>query len=475
MHQVNKSDLLIILGLCIFAPLYFYNLAGFSLVDFDEAWYGEMAKNILRTHNPFLLYFNGQPFLDAPPFGIFLMAISILVFGASEFAVRFPSALLGFLSLPLIYLIGKNLFNKTVGLAAALILTSCTWFVLRARTADLDAILVFFYLLTFYLAIKIKDSKWALYLIPLSLAALFSTKSFIGMTVVPPAVAYFLIQKIKVPLPKLLMSVIIFFLLITPWFVTNYSQYHFGFIKNMYNVAFKFSSRQPVNFFEINKSLTFIYLHSGIEKWYYPALISAIFSLAFIFKNKQSFSVNKNLIPLYIWVVVLLYGFLTNKKTEIWHLLPIYPPLAILISFFSFKIVSIAAKKWQSLVPFLVTSLIAIICLFQIYHFRNQVKLFDHEISGLAYTAKAARPYSEKLILDTDLFTPAAATFYSEKEVKVLRLEPPPANTLKGLFQFEKRPFLLLSEIWKLDLDGINPTSYQILSERKGHILVKVW
>src|SRR3990167_7705893 len=146
----NKIDIFVICLFLIFSPLFFYNLSGTSLVDFDEAWYAEIARNILVNRQPFLLSFNGVPYWDHPQLGFILIAISFLIFGINEFAARFPSALLGFGSVITLYFIGKNLFNRIIGVGVGLMLLSSVWFVLRTRSADLDAIFVFFYLLLFY-------------------------------------------------------------------------------------------------------------------------------------------------------------------------------------------------------------------------------------------------------------------------------------------------------------------------------------
>src|SRR3990167_2932792 len=115
-----------ILLLLLLTPLYFYNLGGSSLIDFDEAWYAEIARNIIVRSDPFVLLFNGERYLDHPPTGFVLMAGSFTIFGLNEFAARLPSAILGFGTLIIVYLIGKRLFNAYVGLSASFILSSCS-------------------------------------------------------------------------------------------------------------------------------------------------------------------------------------------------------------------------------------------------------------------------------------------------------------------------------------------------------------
>src|SRR3989344_5952507 len=171
-----QNDIFIILFSLIIVPLFFYNLGSTSLVDFDEAWYAEIARNILVNRQPFLLSFNGSPYLDHPPLGFILIAISFLIFGINEFAARFPSALFGFSSVILLYFIGKNLFNRIVGIGAGLMLLSSVWFIFRSRSGNLDTVFLFFYLLTFYSALKVKNSKNWIYLVALAFSFSFLVK-----------------------------------------------------------------------------------------------------------------------------------------------------------------------------------------------------------------------------------------------------------------------------------------------------------
>src|SRR3989344_3929241 len=142
----NRHDLFCVIFLFLFLPIFFYNLGGYSLVDFDEAWFAEVARNILINRSPFLLTFNELPFIEHPPFGFWLMDGAFILFGVTEFSARFFSASLGFGSLFVVYFIGKELFNRTIGMIASLVLLSSVWFLFRARSANLDTVFLFLYL-----------------------------------------------------------------------------------------------------------------------------------------------------------------------------------------------------------------------------------------------------------------------------------------------------------------------------------------
>jgi len=481
----NVKDILVILFFSLFLPLFFYNLGSYSLVDFDEAWYAEIARNILVSRQPFLLSFNGSPYVDHPPLGFILIAISFLIFGINEFAARFPSALLAFLSVILLYFIGKNLFNRTIGIGAGLMLLSSVWFIFRSRSGNLDTIFLFFYLLTFYSALKLKNKENWIYLVVLAFSFSLLVKSMIGVTIIVPIIFLWLINTTNIPIRKIVQAVFLFFLILSPWLTINYLNSGFSYFIHILNVGLRFGSRMTPNIFEIGSALTFKYLHFGIREWFYPGIIALIGSLIFLFKKPV-------LIVLYVWFLILLFGFLSNLKTEIWHLIPLFPIIGLFVSFFLYQIVyyslnfvltrkSLLSKKLISMAHENMVGITSIIVLFllfsfsikQIYEFRNEVKLFDKDTSGLAYTASAAKGLLEKLYLDNETFLPGAV-FYSQKLIDHVQSLPPPDNNLKGIINADQKPFLLLTEQYRLNIDEIDQARYEVLVEHKGHVLVKV-
>lgn len=478
-NKINKVDLFAIVVLLLFLPLYLYNLGGYSLADFDEAWFAEVARNILVNKNPLILTFNQQRFLEHPPLGFWLMTIAFSVWGVNESAARFFSAIAGFGSLFMLYLLGRQIANKIIGLGASLVLTSCVWFVFRARSANLDTIFLFFYLATFYLSLKVKQNPNWLFLVDVSLAAVFLTKTLVGITILIPIIVFFIINKIRLSAKYLLRSAIIFGLLILPWFLANYIKYGYEFIYHIFIVGLRPFGLNLPNYKDLVHSLTFQYLHYGMRKWYYPALISFFVSGLFVFKKKY-------LMTIQMLLLTLLFFFLTNNKTEIWHLIPLYPFLAILIVFTIYQVLLlgmgllnkcvpdvIQEKSINAYVAILTLMFTGIASLYQIYNFRNEIKLFDKDISGLAYTAIQTKSHSEKLYLYADYFLPSAV-FYSQKQVYMVNSQPYPKNTLVGMIDYGDKPFLLLGEKWKFELDKINPTDYELLGAYKEYILVKV-
>ncbi len=440
------------MGLFLFLtlPLFFYNLGAYSLVDFDEAWYAEIAKNILKFHQPFLLSFNGQSYLDHPPLGFNLIALSFRLFGGSEFAARLPSAVLGFGAVLLVYFIGKSLFNRWVGLSAAAMLASSVWFVFRAREADLDSPFLFFLLLTVFAAAQVKrDPRW-LYLLALALAAALQVKSAIGLTVFPAVLILLFLARQKLDWRRVVLALALFLAALLPWLVSNWLVFGQAFLNRYLAIGLR-SSYQTVF-----SPTTLTYLHSGIGKWYYPALLSLPASLFFIRRWPQ-------LLALLSTTAVLLFGFLTNQKTEIWHLLPLYPFLFLILSAVIFSV--------GRLQIFLI-ALVILISAYQIYGFRYNIRLTDQGNSDLVKVSKASRGRDEPLYLDGQDFFPTTV-FYSQKQVTLDKNAfLPPDNNLVGLVARGQRPFLLITEDWRLSADKIDARNYQLLSQSGSWVLI---
>src|SRR5207253_1198042 len=109
--------------------LRFYQLGKLpKSLNVDEVSIGYNAYSILKTGKdeygkPFPLTFKSLGDYK-PPFYIYLVAPSIAIFGLNEFAVRFPSAFFGTLTIPALFLLIQFLTkNKFLAFLGAFLLT----------------------------------------------------------------------------------------------------------------------------------------------------------------------------------------------------------------------------------------------------------------------------------------------------------------------------------------------------------------
>jgi 4-amino-4-deoxy-L-arabinose transferase-like glycosyltransferase len=86
------------------------------LFDWDEINFAEAAREMVLTGEYLRVHIDYQPFWEKPPLFLWMQALSMKVFGINEFAARFPNALCGALTLPLLFIIGRSLHDRLTGL-----------------------------------------------------------------------------------------------------------------------------------------------------------------------------------------------------------------------------------------------------------------------------------------------------------------------------------------------------------------------
>lgn len=178
MPQFLKKNVLFFLIILLAVVLRFYQLGSNPpSLDWDETAHGYNAYSILKTTKDeygykLPLYF--RSFDDyKPPLYTYLVVPSVAAFGLNDFAVRFPSAVLGVLAVIFTYLMVFEIFKKKeLALLAALFLAISPWHLQFSRVAFETNSATFWSVLgtwAFLKAINAKNLRISLWL---SLAAL---------------------------------------------------------------------------------------------------------------------------------------------------------------------------------------------------------------------------------------------------------------------------------------------------------------
>ncbi|WP_266369119.1 ArnT family glycosyltransferase [Tellurirhabdus rosea] len=108
--------LLAFLGILFYIPF----LGAVHLFDWDEINFAESAREMLVTGNYTRVQINFQPFWEKPPLFFWMQALCMKIFGVGEFAARLPNALIGIVTLQVLYSFGRKLVNERFGLIWAL-------------------------------------------------------------------------------------------------------------------------------------------------------------------------------------------------------------------------------------------------------------------------------------------------------------------------------------------------------------------
>ncbi len=153
-----------ILALAILLRVYRLNELPFG-IWYDEAEYGLEALRILDdpAHRPI---FVGA--INGPAHYLYLVAAAFKLFGISIQAVRGVNVLLGIATVPAIYLVARELFNRRSGLVAAALVAVSSWAVTLSRfgmhstsTTPLFALLTIGFLLRGLRTRRASDFMWS--------------------------------------------------------------------------------------------------------------------------------------------------------------------------------------------------------------------------------------------------------------------------------------------------------------------------
>ena len=435
-----RKNLGFFLLIIIFSFFFFFRLGWDSLSSWDEAWYGSIAKEITKTGDFINLKWNGNPYYDHPPIGFWLMAISYKVFGVNEFSTRLPSAILGLLTIIVVYLIADELFNeKTIAFITSLILGTSVWYVLRVRSGNLDSVLIFFYATTIYFSLKSSKSFHWFPVTLVSLACLLLSKTLFGASAI--LLVFFLNLKQFLNIRKNLITVVVALLLFSiifiPWYY--WQSRHFPDFLNYHFFTLGMRGKTLMSVFDIKLDPSLFYLHMGVRKWYYLWILSCVF--LFISLN----FINQKIFLLFFWNILVLFPFLSSKKTELWHLIPVYLPICFLTAYgiFAMFLRVLKNKKLTKILYLLFFLAIAGI----------QIKTFFFEvIPTKKYTpdevdiAQKAEKYTQDIYLVDD-FLPRVV-FYSKHNIIPLMYEKDGEQALVKLYRSDRQNFVVIASSW---------------------------
>jgi mannosyltransferase len=147
-------------------------LVGITLIAASIRLYrlGEWSfwRDELATITRALGHFNIESIIEQwwrPPLSILLTGGVFNLFEVNEWTARIPSVFIGVITIPIIYFIGRRLFNEWVALTATVLFTFSTWHIYWSQNARFYTSLMLFYFLAsvaFYLYIERGSLKYLL-------------------------------------------------------------------------------------------------------------------------------------------------------------------------------------------------------------------------------------------------------------------------------------------------------------------------
>ena len=230
--------------LLAFSVVWFSGLEDRKLTDPDEGRYAEISREMALSGDWVTPRLNDLKYFEKPPLQYWVTAAAFRLFGEHHWVARWWPAVTTLGCVLLMFWVGRRLFDAEIGLMAAIILGSCTGFIINAHILTLDAGVASFLalaLLSFLVAqcpnATPRENRNGMLVVWAAMGLAVLSKGLIGI-VFPGAalVIYVLIERDWVLLSRLHFGkgLLLFLLLTAPWFIVvslrNHEFTHFFFV-----------------------------------------------------------------------------------------------------------------------------------------------------------------------------------------------------------------------------------------------------
>lgn len=174
--------------------LFLINLGGVPLRDWDEGTVAQVAREISRGEGWSAWFYPqlwGQPYLNKPPLLHGLIAGAFQLWGVHTWTARLPGAFLTATSVPMLYLLGREIFpTRLPALMGAGVYLMLLPVVRHGRLAMLDGTVVFFFIALLWLLLRSRRHR-AWYLgVGLCFTLMCLTKGILGLLLLLVALVF---------------------------------------------------------------------------------------------------------------------------------------------------------------------------------------------------------------------------------------------------------------------------------------------
>lgn len=325
--------------LAVSAFLFLFGLGNMALTDPDETFYAQSAREMHESNEWVTPTIFGNPQFEKPVMYYWLIELSYEVFGVSEFAARFPSAVFGVIGVLGIYLLGRLLFSPLCGLIAGLLTATSVEYLVLARGCVTDMVLSVFILLclTFFVKAWLSEGGGGRFYVLSAVMAAFAvlTKGPIGLFI-PAMVMLVYIASVRgwkrlfgIPI---LWCALAFAAVALPWYVI---------------AAMKHGQLFFDEFFGFHNFTRFLHPEHriGSSPWFYfpvvaggflPWSIFTVFAVWDMWKNgKEGDSPFKAFrVFLLAWFLVVFVFFSVSRTKLVTYIFPLFPVLSIVTARF---------------------------------------------------------------------------------------------------------------------------------------------
>ncbi|MEX3934755.1 glycosyltransferase family 39 protein [Paraburkholderia phymatum] len=334
---LNRTTVLLLV--LTLAVIWFVPLGWRHLLPSDEGRYAEMAREMFVTGDWITPRYNGYKYFEKPPLQTWANALSFAWFGIGEWQARLYTALTGFAGVLLVGYTGARVFNAATGLFAALVLASAPYWNLMGHFNTLDMGLSFWMELTLFgllLAqrpgLASREQRLWMWVVWASMAFAVLSKGLIGL-ILPGAVLvlYTLISRDWAIWKRLYLvsGLIVFFAIVTPWFVIvqdrNPEFFNFFFIVQQFRRYLTPEQNRPGAFY---------YFVPVLIVGFLPWLSVSVQSVRNALRMPRQANGFSPVTMLFVWTVFIFLFFSASHSKLISYTLPIAPPIALVIGLY---------------------------------------------------------------------------------------------------------------------------------------------
>lgn len=271
--------------------IHYTNLHNGSEFGHDEYNYNRMAINLVEKGVYGYMTEGREPNAYVTPgYPLFLAGIYLICGKPSVLGVKIVQAVLSAISILLVFLIGKKLANRWVGIISAFFVALYPPLILYSRHLLTETLYIFFFLLYFLVALyAMQKEKWGWhFLAGFTAAAAILVRPLIFILLPLPYIfKYFFKKDIKAVSKQFGVYILGFIVLMTPWWIRNIitmdrfillctqsNPFYYGIIPDYQNL--------PVPKNEVVDGIKLIFnnlIHSPVQtiKWYTIGKINIIF------------------------------------------------------------------------------------------------------------------------------------------------------------------------------------------------------
>lgn len=329
-HYLTK---LFIVSLIVFvAYIIFKDLGKATLENWDEAWYAEATKQILKTKDFIILRWNGELFLEKPPMYMWLSAVFSYLFGLSELSVRLASALSGFAIVVAVLLFSFKKWGFLPSFIAFVSIALNNIFIWRSRSGNIDTLVSLLIFISFLLMISARKNKY------IFLGILFGLIGLTKLSLVFFPFIIFVLHEIIYKRKEIKQTLTEYIKLLAIFIAISGSWLFFGFtrIGTEFVTYYIFNSDQGaahINLLNF-KSDYWDYAYHSLQRRYYFVFLIGIF---FLIKGIKD---SKNFLILLFSLSLLVFLSFTDRNNN-WYLIPSMPFWSLAIGYGAYKLLHI--------------------------------------------------------------------------------------------------------------------------------------